>query len=263
MTAHASLSGSLPAVAEQRSFAPALALRYAAFGLCALLLVPFTGSCAWLPAWLGLSNLCLAHAYALNRVSVFGKRSDGTMAPLCLLVLLPYLLLVWGFFWLKLLGLRREPCYVRAAPGLYLGRRPRRFELPQDCDMVVDLTAEFIEPRDVVTACQYRCLPMLNRHVSSEADLALLLRELLAFDGAIYVHCGAGRGRSAMLVAALLVLQGQADDVEAAERQLKAQRPGVQLHAAQKALIVRLTGALARLAVAPQSHSQSATTMCA
>jgi hypothetical protein len=263
MTADPSFSRSLIATPEHSAAAPALAFRYAGFGLCALLLAPLAGSFAALPAWLGLSNLWLAHAYAINRVTVFGKREDGTMAPLCMLALLPYLLLVWGFLGLKRLSLRSEPSFVRAAPGLYLGRRARSFELPQDCGMVVDLAAELPEPRAVVAAGKYRCLPVLNRHVPADAQLRALLCELLAFDGAIFVHCGAGRGRSAMLVAALLVLRGQAGDVDAAERQLQALRPGVRLHAAQKAIIVRQLGLLARPVATPQSHSPSAATPCA
>jgi protein-tyrosine phosphatase len=267
MTVEASFSETLSSSTFDRARgAPALAARYALFGLGALALAPLTRQVAWplavLCAWLGVSNLLLAHAYATNRVVLFGKRRDGTQSPLCVALMLPYLLLVWGFFWLKINGLRREPCWHEVSPGLYLGRRPRVSDLPKDCRLVVDLTSEFVEPRDVVGAYAYRCLPMLNRHVASDAEVRALLRELLEFSGPIYVHCGAGRGRSAMIVAALLVLSGKVDDVDAAEEMLKRARPGVHLHAAQKALIARQCAAL-QLGATRQSRSPSATPKCA
>ena len=165
---------------------------------------------------------------------------------------------------MKTAGLRREACFHQAAPGLLIGRRPRGFELPANCALVVDLTSEFIEAPGVVARCRYRCLPTLNRHVPDPAELESLLLELIDFQGVLYVHCGAGRGRSAMLVAALLVLRGHARDVAAAELQLKALRPGVRLHAAQRALIERLCEALAlRRGAVLQMPAPSATTLCA
>jgi protein-tyrosine phosphatase len=263
MALQASLSDtrSAPSLDQPRS-APALAVRYAAYGLASLSLAPFAHQFAWAPIWLGVSNLVLSRAYAQNRPAVFGKRRDGTLAPTRVALLLPYLLLVWGFFAIKRLGLRREPCFHEVAPGLYLGRRPDAGELPADCRLVVDLTCEFVEPQRVVGAYAYRCLPTLNRHVPSDAAARALVDDLLACGEPIYVHCGAGRGRSAMVVAALLVLTGRARDAEDAERTLRRIRRGVRLHAAQKALIQRICGGLPRDA-APGSRPPSSTPKCA
>ena len=245
MSAHASSPRSLPSTWTARGPASwKLAAVYALAGSCALAAAPALSPFGWPLAWLGVSNWLVAYAYAVNRAAVFGKRADGTLAAASVIALLPYLLLVWGFFWLKLAGLRREPCWHRAADRLYVGRRPRAFELPDDCELVVDLTSEFSAARDVVAARRYRCLPILNRHVPSDAELVALLAELRAFPGAIYVHCGAGRGRSAMVVAALLVLRGAAKNADDAERQLEALRPGIHLHPMQKALIDRCCSAL-------------------
>jgi protein-tyrosine phosphatase len=161
------------------------------------------------------------------------------MRHLGMLPMLPYLGWVWSVFWLKRI-LLREPCWHRIAPGLYLGRRPRPNELPDDCGAVVDLTAEFPVPPGLLRAdCAYRCLPTLNRFVPSADAFASLIQELLALDAPIYVYCAAGRGRSAMLVAALLLLRGQVASLEAAELQLRAVRRGVYLHPVQRAFIAR------------------------
>jgi protein-tyrosine phosphatase len=242
--------------------APSLVARHTLFGITALALAPLARHLAWAPIWLGVSNLLLAHAYAQNRAAVFGKRRDGTLAPTRVALMLPYLLLVWAFFQFKRVGLRREPCWHRVAPGIYLGRRPYAHELPDDCRLVVDLTCEFVEPQSVVGAYAYRCLPTLNRHVPSDADARALIGDLLEFGSPVYVHCGAGRGRSAMIVAALLILTEQADDVASAEHMLQRVRPGVHLHAAQKALIIRTCAALPRGAT-PKSHSPSSRPKCA
>jgi protein-tyrosine phosphatase len=263
MAAHASVSETLSTSSFDRGRgAPALTARYAVFAVAALAVAPLFGSFAWLPLWLALSNGLLAYAYASNRVAIFGKRRDGTIAPFNLVLMLPYLLLVWAFFWLKLAGLRSEPCSHLVAPGVYLGRKPRAHELPEDCRLVVDLTCEFFEARSVVGAYAYRCLPILNRHAPSDAELAALLSELRDHDAPIYLHCGAGRGRSAMVAAALLVLRGHAQDVAEAEAQLKRARPGVHLHPAQSALIDRQCAELRRVA-ARQSLPPSATPKCA
>lgn len=235
---------------------------YAVAGGCALAAAPALSLFGWPLAWLGISNLLVAYAYAINRAALFGKRSDGTQAIASVVALLPYLLLVWGFFWLKLAGLRREPCWHRAADRLYLGRWPRGFELPEDCELVVDLTAEFGAAPEVVATRRYRGLPVLNRHVPSDAEFVTLLAELRAWPGSIYVHCGAGRGRSAMVVAALLVLRGTASDADEAERQLKTLRAGVHLHPVQKALIDRCCSAL-RPGATVQSLARYAESTCA
>ena len=244
--------------------APGLALRYAAFALVAAALAVPVATLHAMPgaalAWLALANAVVAYGYHTGRVAVFGKRGDGRIAPLSLLVLLPYLTLVWSFFWLKTFVVRRnEPCWHEAAPGLYVGRKPRAFELPRGCTRVIDLTCEFDAARDVVRGMRYQCLPILNRHVPREPALRALLQSLVDHPGGLYVHCGAGRGRSAMLVAALLVLRGHAPDVDVAERALAALRPGVKLHAAQRALIVRCCAAL-RGGAAPHNPSASAST---
>jgi protein-tyrosine phosphatase len=247
--------------------APGLALRYAScaalsalVGVAASAFVPLLAAALF---WLALANALVAYGYQSGRVTVFGKREDGKLALLPSLLLLPYLLLVWGFFWAKTLGFRRgEACWHEAAPGLYVGRKPRAFELPQDCTLVVDLTCEFTAAPDVVRKQGYRCLPILNRHVPREQALRALLQSLVAHEGGLYVHCGAGRGRSAMLVAALLVLRGYAADVPAAEQLLCALRPGVKLHAAQRALIARCCATL-RSGAAPQSRPASAATTSA
>lgn len=260
MRAHAAWSdgSSRDAAGANGSAAPWLAFGHGLFGACALASAPLVETFAWVPLWLGVAQLIVAYAYFAARTSIFGKGSDGSLSPLSVLALLPHLFLVWGFFALKLAGLRREPCYHRVGEGLVLGRRPFAHELPADCELVVDLTAEFAADPRILAKRRYRSLPVLNRHVPSDAEFEALLDELQRFRGCIYVHCGAGRGRSAMVVAALLVLRGAAEDARDAERKLRALRPGVKLHAAQRAIVDRCCAALSGRAALDRARDAAA-----
>ena len=55
-----------------------------------------------------------------------------------------------------------------------------------------------------------------------------------------YVHCAVGHGRSAALVAAVLLARGRAASVDEAEAQMRQKRPRVGLGPSQKALLNRL-----------------------
>ena len=56
------------------------------------------GGLHYLWIWPGLSFLAVACAYFGLGPRVFGKRSDGTIASLALLALLPYFLFTWGIW---------------------------------------------------------------------------------------------------------------------------------------------------------------------
>ena len=87
----------------------------------------------WLLVWPGMSLTLVGLAYLRLGPSVFGKKSDGTMAWYSVALLLPYLLVAWVVWHVaRIVG--REDCYNEAAPGLFVGRRPRSNELPNQRD---------------------------------------------------------------------------------------------------------------------------------
>src|SRR5947209_17823719 len=65
----------------------------------------------------------------------------------------------------------REPCCPEVVPGIWVGRRAYARELPPDITLVVDLTAEFPEPRAVRAGRSYVCLPTLD---ATAPDAAVL-----------------------------------------------------------------------------------------
>jgi hypothetical protein len=215
----------------------ALALAFLPFGAASLGLALWLGWPGAVFYWFAASYFGLVYCYAHGNCALLGKRADGGLHWASVLLFLPYLLLVWAFFHLKRMGLRREACWHRVADGVYLGRRPLPGELPPDARLIVDLTCEFAEPRPIVESADYRSLPSLNRYAPDPIAFRALVGELAGYPHPIYVHCGAGRGRAAAFAAALLLARGLARNVDDAEQQLKRARPGVHLHPVQRALV--------------------------
>jgi protein-tyrosine phosphatase len=97
--------------------------------------------------------------------------------------------------------------------------------------MVVDLTAEFYEPKAVIENVVYISLPVLDGHIPNSHLLKAVLDRLS--DSVIYIHCGQGHGRSGLVAALLLARRGDAATPEAAIALLKSKRPKLGLTAIQ------------------------------
>jgi hypothetical protein len=110
----------------------------------------------------------------------------------------------------------------RVAPGILLGQRPLGAEALEDASLIVDLTSELTELAAVRAGREYLCLPTLDGAAPSEAALRAVLPRLTSFEGTMYVHCAAGHGRSATVVAAILVKRGLAGSPRDAVAMLRA-----------------------------------------
>lgn len=134
----------------------------------------------------------------------------------------------------------KEDCYNWVAPGIWLGRRAYVGELPDCIDLIVDLTAEFPENQDLIQGKSYIALPILDASVPKEREFQALLDELADWQGNIYLHCAVGRGRSAIVAAALLVVRGLADNELVAEEILRKARPRVKLNRNQRYFLAKM-----------------------
>lgn len=196
------------------------------------------GMAGWLPIWFGLSFLMVSTAYLGLGAKVFGKTVEGKIALWSLFLLLPYRLINLAFWQIQRLIIK-EICCHEIAPGIWLGRRAFAHELPSDISLIVDLTAEFIEPRGVTTGKTYICLPTLDAFIPSDEEFIQLINKVSAWEGNIYLHCALGHGRAATVAAAILIAKEVAKDVEEAEQILKQLRSGVSLSPRQRLLLRR------------------------
>jgi protein-tyrosine phosphatase len=190
----------------------------------------------WLLFWAATSLLIVGLGYLGLGSRVFGKRPDGTLALGSAVLLLPYLLCVWGIWRLRRLLSSRRPFHE--LPGdILIGRRLFPSEYPPQVDHVLDLTCEFPEFRAVRRSRQYRCFPILDGHVPPLSELVELIRRVSDVEGTLYVHCAEGHGRAAMVSATILLARGLATDPHEAVRIVRAKRPGVLLRRRQRQMV--------------------------
>lgn len=186
---------------------------------------------AWWPA---LSFGAVAAGYLGLGPGVLGKNAAGARASWAALFHLPFFGLSW-VMWQLLRLLGGESPWDEVSPGVYVGRRCTVGELPPGLLMVVDVTAEFLEPAGVQAAVTYRCLPTLDVMAPPAESFAALVEEIAAVEGPVFIHCAAGHGRSATVAAAVLVRRGVEEDIGAAVATMKARRPRVRLVRDQRA----------------------------
>ena len=181
-------------------------------GVLLVLYASTRGGYWWWLLWPAVSLLVAGLAYLWLGPVVFGKTPAGTRRLVSRLILMPYCGANW-FGWRCLRFVVKEDVWNEAAPKLYIGRRAYVHELPPDVGVIVDLTAEFIEPLTVRTGRTYRSLPILDAYIPHrDEDVLALVEELAASSDAIYIHCAEGHGRAALIVALILIARGLAPD---------------------------------------------------
>jgi protein-tyrosine phosphatase len=186
----------------------------------------------WILLWPAAVLLAVAIVYLVGAPRALGKRSDGTLAWWAWLAWAPL------FGYMRLLhelarSLTDEPVANEVAPGVWVGRRPRRHELPPGIAIVVDLCAELPAGPGVAEGRRYLAIPTLDATSPTPEQIARAVDAMLAAGGSAFVHCAFGHGRSATVAAALLIRRGDAtlDDVE---HLLQARRPRIGLNAQQR-----------------------------
>jgi protein-tyrosine phosphatase len=199
-------------------------------------------------------------------VVLLGKELDGSMRWYCVLFMLPVLVPLWTFWYLRHSTLlRNERPYDEIVPGVYLGRFPvmtlfskwtREQTFPADSTTIVDLVAEMPVPRSVYRGRRYFSIPTLDQcppniealrevgttlgsfeESSGNLNSARTFRRLYTNEdtqgegvrvrGAVCVICANGRGRSAAFVMTLLVMRGDCETVEQAIELIRKARPQI------------------------------------
>jgi diacylglycerol kinase (ATP) len=207
--------------------------------------------------WMGLAALLLALLYLLalwpeRRVGAW-IRTASPLAGIARLVLMPYRWLAYLVLRTKV-AMRHLRPIDEIVPGLYLGRRP----LPGDRDgmatlalkAIVDLCAEFPPSGAIhgIPDADYLSIPAMDGTAPALPDIANAIEwieQRIAAGKPVLVHCAAGHGRSATVVACLLIARGLATDAPSAQSLMQTIRPGVRLNRTQTRQVGRFVEWLA------------------
>lgn len=201
-------------------------------------LTGFVGGATWILLWPALSLIAVGLGYVWFGPWILGKQPDGTLTWYAALLLMPY----FGaaeFAWYLVRVLGGEEPWHEVSRGLFLGRRVQHWELPARIGLVLDMTAEFVEPIEIRTGRKYVCVPTFDASAPTPEALADAIGDIAPYRGNIYVHCAAGHGRSAMAMAVLMVARGVATDLDDAIAMMQRARTRVNLRTTQKRVAVR------------------------
>lgn len=200
---------------------------------CTALALQWQGAALWL-FWPALSLLLVATNYAWLGAGGFQKREDGRMSMAARWLYAPYLAGAWLN---SRLWTRRAPQPRSVFGGLWLGRIPSRKE--REGFGVVDTCAELSLPG--AAGPRDRVVPMLDLIAPTAAQLARAVAAIDAVtepDRRVLVCCALGYSRSASVVAAWLLAQGHARDVDAAIAMVSTAKPQVVLRESHRAALV-------------------------
>lgn len=179
--------------------------------------------------WPALSFGLVALGYFGLGAWMLGKQRDGTRKAWGYVLGGPFIVFMHLLRFALTKARWREAPWDEVVDGIYVGRIVPLAQLPADVQTVVDLTSELLEDPALVEAKRYVCLPTLDGSAPALGELIDLLRQRETWPGAIYVHCAAGHGRSALVAACLVVLGGLAEDIDKAMTRMKQKRPKVHL----------------------------------
>jgi len=175
-----------------------------------------------------ISFLVAGLGFLSGQPAVFGKKPDGHFQTPLFLLHLPFHGMGWLAAGLRKLRDTHHP-YDEIVPGLWLGERTQN--LPEGVELLVDLTAE--HSRIDVSVNDYLLIATLDGQAPDLDALAHAIKEIESSPRCTYVHCWAGKGRSATLVAGLLIAKELAKNADDAEQYLQARRPIVKLSKSQ------------------------------
>lgn len=213
--------------------------------VCGLSALAAPAPLSWLLAWASVSCGIAAGAYVANRPGVYGKHDGRRHRWLALpsaIFLVAFriacaLMRVW----------RKHPVKSQITPALWVAGRVEGHDLPDDLDFVVDLVAEFDEPRGVRERPGYRGLYVLDGGSPPDDEPVLALLDEIADPAkSVLIHCDSGMGRAPTFAVLALLRRGEADSVEEAILQIESARPFVHIGRADLAFLASVEGRVER-----------------
>jgi hypothetical protein len=176
------------------------------------------------PLWAACALTAVGLAVHARAPSLLGKGADGKLP-----------LWSYGLFWpwhvavrVAAAFLRPPPRYSEIEPGLWIGAWPTDPPPTLDHAAVLDMTCEL--PRRGPSG-PYLCIPTWDRTPPSVPQVERAVRFVLQHAGQrpVLVHCAHGRGRSSLVLAAVLLRMGRTSTVEESFDLIRSRRPRVRM----------------------------------
>ena len=183
--------------------------------------------------WLTINALFFAIVYALNKPNWFLKSYKGKVNTFILILNLPWLIFTFIVWHIQRILSKENSCNQITGTNIFIGRRLLSDELPQDINVVIDLTCEFNEPffKNVV----YINIPLLDAIAPSQEIFTIIddLKNKI-IGKSVFIHCAQGHGRTALFTSILLVKLGISSNYCDAHKLILISRPKATLSGSQE-----------------------------
>lgn len=187
--------------------------------------------------WLTINALFFALVYTLNKPNWFLKSYKGKINIFILILNLPWLIFTFIVWHIQRILSKENKLNHIAGTHIYIGRRLLGDELPQDINVVIDLTSEFNEPffKNVV----YINIPLLDAIAPSPKIFTIIddLKDKI-IGKSIFIHCAQGHGRTALFTSILLVKLGVSSSYCDAHKLILSSRPKATLSSSQERFLI-------------------------
>lgn len=204
---------------------------YGASATACLAIAALTAPVGFLLLWPGGALAIVCSGYLGIGPRIF-RKTKGALGLEARIMLAPYLAgLSLSRLYYRLRD-QEQSAHSEIVPGLIFGRQRTRREASAMIDnglvAVLDLTAEHSET-PAFRRLAYHSVQILDltRPTPEQLSHAVRAARELMDEGALYIHCGLGYSRSALVAAAVLLDLGMAASVEAACRIVTHARPRV------------------------------------
>ncbi|MCL7041862.1 hypothetical protein MKW94_027744 [Papaver nudicaule] len=167
--------------------------------------------------------VAIASHSGIDLPSLLGKKSDGSLPLLSIIIFGPFLYFVRLFVLTRRL-VSNEPPYNEVCEGVYVGGWPYSSKtLPPGEPAIIDCTAEL--PRALVAShCSYFCIPTWDTRAPKPSDIESAVKWALrkrALNKPVFVHCA-------------FVALGVAQDWKNAENIIRERRPCISMNSLQR-----------------------------
>ena len=220
-----------------------------AFNCIATAIITNSLSLATIPmmvtGYVALTYIFMSLVYVSDKTNAFSKNIQGQIPLKNKLILWPIHIINSVVFKLWE-SLTRESPYSEISKDVFLGKKLSNQEavkfLSEIGDrklFVLDLTSELSENMILYKSSFYKNIPVLDASIPTMKALeegSNFIKEASG-NGVVYVHCAQGHGRSALFIAAYLLLAKQALNPKDAENLIVLLRSGVKLNWLQRKLL--------------------------